>query len=368
MKILWLTWKDLTHPEAGGAEVVNEELAKRLVKDGHEVTLMVGGYEGSKETETVNGYKVIRLGNRYSVYYKVWRYYRRNLRGWADLVIDEVNTIPFFAKFYVKERSILFVHMLCRVIWFYQLPKWIGWIGYIAEPVYLRMLSGSKVITVSESTKKDLMRHGFKVENITIISEGIELEPVDNLDAITKYEQPTLLSLGSVRPMKRTLDQIQAFEIAKQSVPDLQLKVAGDYAGPYGEEVLDYIKNSAYTKDIEVFGKVSKAKKTELMQRCHILMVTSVKEGWCLVVTEANSQGTPAVVYDVDGLRDSVINKVTGCVVDLSASAMAKAATALLKDTTRYATLQKNAHGHSKNVTFKQSYTGFAAATGVSNG
>ena len=37
MKILWLTWKDRKNPLAGGAEVVNEELAKRLVKDGHEV-------------------------------------------------------------------------------------------------------------------------------------------------------------------------------------------------------------------------------------------------------------------------------------------------------------------------------------------
>ena len=31
MKILWFTWKDMNYPEAGGAELVNEELAKRLV-------------------------------------------------------------------------------------------------------------------------------------------------------------------------------------------------------------------------------------------------------------------------------------------------------------------------------------------------
>ena len=35
MKILWFTWKDLKNPYAGGAEVVNEQLAKRLVADGH---------------------------------------------------------------------------------------------------------------------------------------------------------------------------------------------------------------------------------------------------------------------------------------------------------------------------------------------
>ena len=30
MKILWLTWKDRKNPLAGGAEVVNEELAEKI--------------------------------------------------------------------------------------------------------------------------------------------------------------------------------------------------------------------------------------------------------------------------------------------------------------------------------------------------
>ncbi len=44
MKILWLTWKDEKHPLAGGAEVVNEALAKRLTNEGHEVLFIVGGF------------------------------------------------------------------------------------------------------------------------------------------------------------------------------------------------------------------------------------------------------------------------------------------------------------------------------------
>lgn len=37
MNILWFTWKDINHPLAGGAERVNEELAKRLAGGGHRV-------------------------------------------------------------------------------------------------------------------------------------------------------------------------------------------------------------------------------------------------------------------------------------------------------------------------------------------
>ena len=181
MKILWLTWKDKKNPLAGGAEVVNEELAKRLVTDGHEVIFLVGGFTGGTSEETKDGFKIIRCGNRWSVYFKAYQYYKKNLKDWSDLVIDEVNTIPFFAKFYVKQKNILFVHQLCRQIWFYQMFFPLSLVGYLLEPIYLWLLRDRKVITVSESTKRDLIKFGFKKENISIISEGIEIEPVTNL-------------------------------------------------------------------------------------------------------------------------------------------------------------------------------------------
>jgi len=357
MKILWFSWKDSTHPNAGGAEVVAHELATRLVKDGHEVTFVVSSYAGAPKSDTINGYRVVRLGSRYTVYYHAWRYYRQNLQGWADLVIDEVNTIPFFAKYYAKERNILFVHMLCREIWFYQLPKYIGWIGYITEPIYIRLLSDRKVITVSASTRDDLVRHGFRYENISIVSEGIEFTPVNNINSINKYDKPSLLSLGSVRPMKRTLDQVRAFEIAKRTIPNLQLIVAGDNSGSYGRQVLDYIESSSHRKDIEVLGRVSKARKQELMQKCHLLLVTSIKEGWGLVVTEAASQGTPAIVYDVDGLRDSVRHDVTGMKAALNTPVqLAAEIDNLLTAKLTYGKFRQAAWEWSKTITFEQSF------------
>jgi hypothetical protein len=56
--------------------------------------------------------------------------------GWADIVIDETNTIPFFAKYYVKEPHLMFFHQLCREIWFYQMRFPLSLIGYLLEPLY----------------------------------------------------------------------------------------------------------------------------------------------------------------------------------------------------------------------------------------
>lgn len=360
MKIVWMSWKDRAHPQRGGAEVVTDNILRRLVGDGHEVTLLTADYPDAKPLE---GMSVVRSGNRFTVYYRAWRYYRNHLRDKADLVVDEMNTIPFFARWYARAPNVLMVHQLARQIWFHQLPWSIGWIGYLAEPIYLFLLRDQSVITVSESTKSDLMKYGFKAENIRIISEGIHLERVKDLDSIEKYDRPTMLSQGALRAMKRTLDQVKAFEIAKVAVPDLQLKIAGDGNDPYGRKVMDVIEKSPYANDIEYLGRVSDEKKLELMQRSHFITVTSLKEGWGLIVSEAASQGTPAIVYDVDGLRDSVQHNQTGIIVNENTpSSLAAAMEALLGNPTKYKVLRRRGWEASERLTFDQCYQDFTRA------
>ena len=137
----------MKNPYAGGAEVVNEQLAKKLVADGHEVIFLVRSFYGAKKEEMVDGYKVIRMGNHHTVYWEAYKYYKKNLRGWADLVIEEVNHIPFYCNWYVKEKSILFIHNLGREIWFYEMGRIKGLIGYLLEPIWMRLLGNRNIVT-----------------------------------------------------------------------------------------------------------------------------------------------------------------------------------------------------------------------------
>lgn len=96
------------------------------------------------------------------------------------------------------------------------------------------------------------------------------------------------------------------------------------------------------------------------MQKCHLIMVTSVKEGWGLIVTEAASQGTPAVVYDVDGLRDSVRHQETGLIIRQNTpAAAAEAARQLFQDGPVYDRMKQKGQEWSKDITFTQSYKDF---------
>lgn len=358
MKILWFTWKDQKNPAAGGAELVNTELAKRLVKNGHQVIFLVAGFEGGKDKEIVDGYKIIRLGNRWSIYWQAYKYYKDNLSNWPDLIIEEINTIPFFTQLYSNKKRFLIFYQLCREIWFYQISFPLSLIGYLLEPIYLRLLHKNRVITISESTKKDLKKYGFA--DIDIISVGTALKPVPDLKNIIKYSNPTILSLGTIRPMKRTIDQIQAFEIAKRSIPNLKLKIAGAGNDHYFNRLKKIIDHSNYRDDIEYLGSVSLSEKNKLMQKSHLITVTSIKEGWGLTITEANSQGTPAIVYNVDGLRDAVKNNKTGLICHKNTPQnLSSEIVRILLDKNLYKSIRYNAWQWSKKINFEKSYQDF---------
>jgi glycosyltransferase involved in cell wall biosynthesis len=229
----------------------------------------------------------------------------------------------------------------------------------------LWMLRDRIVLTESESAKQDMVAHGFKKENIHIFGVGSEVEPISSLANTQKFDSPTILSLGSIRAMKRTLHQVRAFEIAKQKIPNLRLVVAGDSSGKYGKKVIKAIEKSNYRKDIDLVGRVSKAKKLELMRNSHIITVTSIKEGWGLIVTEANSQGTPAIVYNVSGLRDSVRHGITGLVTEKNKPVeLARKVVDLLSDPNYHHDLSSAAWKWSKSITYDKGYADFLGALG----
>jgi glycosyltransferase involved in cell wall biosynthesis len=364
VRLLWLNWKDPGHPAAGGAEVVLWELSKRLVAEGHAVTVLTCGYDGSPRHEQVDGIEVIRVGNnRYAHSFQALSYYVRRLRNRFDIVVEVVNTAPYFSVFFGRRaKRFLFYHQLAGEIWNYETRPPLSHVGrYLLEPAANRLLAnaGVPVITVSDSTRHNLKDFGFRPERTHIISEGIQLEPAGDPSTVGKYPRLTMLSLGAMRAMKRTIDQVKAFEYAKELLPDLQLKLAGSADDEYGSQVLAYAATSPYYQDIEYLGRVSARDKLRLMRRCHLITVTSIKEGWGLIVSEAASQGTPAVVYDVDGLRDSVRHGETGLVVAPDPSALAQAAAGLLADQPTYRRFQAAGWQWSKRLNFDQSYLDF---------
>ena len=335
VNILWFNWRDIRNPDAGGAEVFTHEVCRRLVHPSyrHKITLYTSAFHGCRDEEELEGIKIVRGGNKYTVYKKAKEFYKRYGQEY-DLVVDEINTRPFSTVDFVKDKPIVaLIHQLAREFWFYETRFPINLIGYyFLEKYWLAKYRNRPTITVSESTKIDLESLHFK--DVEVIPEGIAFRPSDT--PAQKEPEPTLIFVGRLKKAKKPDDAIRAFLALKLEIPDAKLWVVGDgymisklkemAAAPTlnmnstakkgnnaSRPTQDYDDNS--NNGIFFFGKVSNEKKLELMSRAHILLVPGVREGWGLVVTEANAMGTPAVAYDIPGLRDSVLNHETGVLV-----------------------------------------------------
>ena len=297
LRILIFNWRDLAHPQAGGAEVYTHRVAEEWLKMGHEVTLFCASIVGKPERETVNGLRIIRRGSKYSVYREAKKYYLKEAKGNFDLIIDEVNTRPFgVARWATDVNVVALIHQVCKEIWFYQFPFPLALVGrYLLEPYWLSHLRDVPTITVSNSSKVSLETYGLR--KIYVVPEGFNFERFR-----IKFEKesvPTLVFLGRLSANKRPADAIRAFQHLQKSLPNAVLWVIG--SGPE-EKALRKTK----LEGVFFLGSLSESEKFEKLSRAHALIVTSVREGWGLVVTEAAAMGTPTIAYRIPGLIDSV--------------------------------------------------------------
>jgi len=104
--ILFLTWKDIKHPNAWWAEKVIYEYCKNLVKFWHNIVWFASWFDWAKSEEIIDWIKIIRKYTINNIYFKAWKWYKYFIKNnEVDIVIDEAWWIPFFSPFYVKNKK-----------------------------------------------------------------------------------------------------------------------------------------------------------------------------------------------------------------------------------------------------------------------
>ncbi|MEX2049118.1 MAG: glycosyltransferase family 4 protein [Gemmatimonadota bacterium] len=315
MRILILNWKDLEHPAAGGAEAFIHSVAEGLVQRGHEVTLVAARIDRRRDAEDVRGVKVVRRGGRISVYRAARRFWKTQPAGSFDIVVDSINTRPFLAPRWVGDTPVIaLIYQLAREVWFTETPLPVAALGrYVLEPWWLRAYRNVPALTISESSAASLREH-LGWTDVTVLPMG--LEPMTKPD-VPKEERPTVVFLGRLVGMKRPEDAIRAFARLRSARPDARLWIIG--TGPQQERL-----RAAAAPGVELLGRVTSDERANLLGRAHVLVATSVREGWGLNVSEAAACGTPSICYSVPGLVDSVA-AAAGALVDANPEALGDA-------------------------------------------
>lgn len=322
MRALILNRRDIKNPLGGGAEVYTHEAAKAMVAMGLEVTHFSCAWAGCSPDEHIDGVRHLRRGSELMCHLWGFLHALKNRRHY-DLIIDEVNGLGFFTFLIPGARRMVLMHQLYKEFWLRELGP-LGAVPYVLEPVLLWFYRKTPVVTVSPSTRGDLLALGFK--DVSIVMNALDFAPLPVPP--TKEPAPTLMFLGRLRSTKRPEDAIEIFRLVQQGVPNVRLWMAG--TGP-AEAALK--QQAMGLEGVDFLGRVDNEKKLELLARAHVLLVPGVREGFGINVIEAAAQGTPAVGYDIHGLRDSIQNGYTGLLARGPADAAQKVAR-LLNDKT----------------------------------
>lgn len=351
MNILLLNWRDRSHPKSGGAELVTMEHAKGWVKAGHHVLWLTGWYDGGKKEEMIEGVYIVRRAGSLTIYPYAIGYLFLNSRKF-DVIIDEVHGFPFFSPLVTHVPVVMFIHEIAGEIWDYMFsfPKNI--IGKWLEQWYFRVYRHCFVWTDAPSTIEELVERGIPRNHCVAIPCPITVRKAD-VGIYRKEKVPTYIFVSRVVRMKGIEEVVKAFSFIVKEQVDAQLWIVGDGDGAYIEELKAMMREYGIYQNVTFFGSVSEQKKYECMAKAHILLHASVKEGWGLVVLEAASVSTPAVVYNVEGLKDVVKNGSTGVVIqNNSPRGMAQEAIRLYGDKKRYESYQKNGKAWVESLTW----------------
>lgn len=358
MNILILSWRGPGHPNYGGAEQATMELAKYWSRKSN-VYWFTSSYTNSLSQETVNGINIIRKGKQtFGVHLAAFTWYMFAKHPKFDIVIDQFHGIPFFTPLFVRVKKVAYIHEVAREVWgMNPWPKPINllptYLGKYLEPLMFKYLYSSiHFLTVSNSTRQDLMEWGISSKNISVVHNGVSMTV--SAPNLVKNKK-TLMYLGAISRDKGILDALRLVEELNKSSNGWTLWVAGKSDKNFNE----YLKMSGIgdfaCTNVKYWGYVSEPKKRKLLSKAWLLVNTSVREGWGLVNIEANAHGTPVVAYDVPGCRDSVINNKTGLIIKkMDVSSMTKKILSLDADNAKYKHLQNGALSWSKKFSWKE--------------
>jgi len=294
MRIVFLAWRDTAHPQAGGSEVVIDQLATRLTERGHHVLLLHGGTSGN------HNYQSARIGGNYTQYLRAPLSFLRRSKG-VDVVVDVENGVPYFSPLWQRKPIVGLVHHIHTQQWGMQFPEPIAavgrWLeGWLMPRVYRR----APFVSVSPSTTDGLVDLGIDRSHISTIEMGLDFEPLDP----SPSTEPRFIVLSRLVPHKRVELALKMWEFVRPMTGG-KLVIVGD--GPE----LDKLRALA-GPDVEFTGWVNEARKRTELSHAWLLIHPAHHEGWGTVVMEAAAASVPTIAFDVAGVRDSVLDGISG--------------------------------------------------------
>ncbi|MGZ8879716.1 MAG: glycosyltransferase family 4 protein [Halobacteriota archaeon] len=255
----------------------------------------------------------------------------------ADYDVIDCNQFPYLPCFSGKIASIIKRKPLVITwleVWDTYWRSYLGTIGgsvgRIIERLTMRLPDG--IVAISQKTRIDLIKRGkVRPERIDVIPVGIDLERIAKI--APARESTDVLFAGRLIHEKRVDLLLNAIAVAKKEIPTITCAIIGD--GPERGLLEDLAVKLGVEENVSFTGFVDQDGLTAYMKASKVFVLPSIREGFGLVIVEANACGLPVISirHDMSAVRELVEDGVNGFLVnDISSREIAEAITKLVTD------------------------------------
>lgn len=335
-------------PLGGGGGVAAKKLAEAFVKKGYDVDYVTSYFDGLEKEETINGVRIYRV--------PVWGRKKKANATMLSLLSFPIcacrqtnrlcrkNKYAFINTHFAVPTGPLGVSISQK----FRIPNILSLHGGdIYDPtkrfsphkwMVFRMCvkyvlnHSDLVIAQSGNTKENAQKYYPNKKDIMIIPlpyEKMSFDSVKRQDLGLHESDTYLISVGRLVRRKGYDYLITALSEIKD--PNVKLIILGE--GPEKEKLIKLTKELNLEGRVILPGFVDEQKKFQYLECSDMYVLSSVHEGFGIVLQEAMQVGLPIVATNYGGQVDIIKEGVNGLLVEpRSADALAENITRLLAD------------------------------------
>ncbi len=321
-------------PLTDGVVTFVTNISKELADKGYKIYIICPKYDIKKEFKYKN-VKIIRIPGIPAFFYKGFKFtsfYSSKLYNF--LKNEKIDIIHMQTPIFLGIQAIIISKLL-------KIPLIGTYHTNIADPNYLKHIKLNSpfmqklsweylrsyynrcdlITCPSETTKKDLLDHGFK-KNIISLSNGIKFDIFDNSNwrkVKEKYNKKgkILLFVGRIAHEKNIPYLLDCFSLVLKKIPETKLLIVGD--GPEYKEISELIKKKGLLNNVIMTGGMEYEKfvKSSIIKASDLFVTASTTETQGISTMEAQANGVVAIGINEGGIKDLIKNNYNGFLLEV---------------------------------------------------
>jgi glycosyltransferase involved in cell wall biosynthesis len=276
--------------------------------------------------------------------------------------VDVYHAPHYVLPILTRGRRVVTIHDCIHLMFPQYLPYRFAK-TYARAMLYSATRRADRILTVSESSKRDILRFfSVKPEKISVIYNAIDEhfrvsptdEAVERVRGRYQLQDPFVLYVGNVKPHKNVERLIDAFALLRRrGVDGLKLVIIGDEISKF-QTLRRAVHRHKLHKHVRFLGFVPDDTLSVLYRLAGVFVFPSLYEGFGLPPLEAMACGAPVITSNVSSLPE-VVGDAALLVDPYSSEAIADAIWKVLSDSSLSARLRAKGLARAQDFSWERS-------------